>query len=87
MDLICTNCGEPWDLYHILHDAEPGDFERTGGLVTRCPCCEENSRTPLTQSQRDRLSTIAEMAPLFGDDVDGFACFLEDLAFIFDRDR
>ena len=82
MDLICTNCGEPWDLDHVLHDAEPGDFERDGGLITRCPHCEEQTKTPLPEKERERLSVIAEVAPFFGDDVDGLACFLEDMAFL-----
>ena len=79
MDLICTTCGEPWDLYHVLYDAEPEDFERKGGLITRCPCCEDRDRPPLTEKQSERLRVIAEVASLFGDDVDGFASFLEDM--------
>ena len=82
MDLICTNCKEPWDLDHVLHDAEPGDFERDGGLITRCPCCEEREKTPLPEKAQERLDTTAVVAPLFGDDVDGLACFLEDMAFL-----
>ena len=39
MDIICLNCGEPWDVYHIYHDAEPEEFERVGCVIRRCPCC------------------------------------------------
>ena len=21
MDVLCTTCGEPWDVYHLRHDA------------------------------------------------------------------
>jgi len=82
MDLICTNCKEPWDLYHVLHEADPQDFERDDGLITRCPHCEEQTKTPLPEKERERLSVIAEVAPFFGDDVDGLSCFLEDMAFL-----
>ena len=32
MDLICTCCGEPWDIYHVLHE-EPEGFDRQGGRI------------------------------------------------------
>ena len=79
MDIRCTNCGEPWDVDHVLHEAEPEDFDRQGGLITRCPCCEENQRTPRPAKERSRLAAIAAVAPLFGDDLDGLAAFLEDV--------
>jgi hypothetical protein len=80
MNLICTNCGEPWDLYHVLHEAEPQDIKRQGGLIRHCPCCDKRDKAPPTPSQQYRLHAIAEAACLFGDDVDGLACFLDDLA-------
>ena len=30
MDLLCTCCGEPWDIYHVLHE-EPEEFDRRAG--------------------------------------------------------
>ncbi len=76
MDLICTRCGEPWDLDYVLHDA-PGDFKRTGGLITHCPSCptEEPKHPP---AQRERLAAIAMLAGLLGNDIDGLAASLED---------
>ena len=79
MDIRCSSCGEPWDVDHVLHEAEPGEFDRQGGLIRRCPCCKENRRTPLSAKERARLAAIAEVAPLFGDDLDGLAAFLEDM--------
>ena len=38
MDLICTCCGEPWDVYHVLHE-DTTEFDRQGGLIRGCPCC------------------------------------------------
>jgi hypothetical protein len=77
MDLICLTCGEPWEVDHVLHDA-PADFERKGCLITRCPACAGRLPT-LTESDRERLGELAEVAVLHGSDIDGFAAFLEDL--------
>jgi hypothetical protein len=33
----------------------------------------------MTEDQRERLDEIAEAAQMFGEDLDGFACFLEDV--------
>jgi NAD-dependent SIR2 family protein deacetylase len=80
MDIICTNCGEPYDTDYILHDA-PEEFKRNGCLITACPCCEDRT-SPLSTTEKQRLQAIAEVAPLFGDDIDGFAAFLEDMSYI-----
>lgn len=76
MDLICVNCGEPWGLDHVVHE-EPRLFERNGCAVTSCPCCKD--RVPgLTETERRRLAVLAEIAADHGDDLDGFAAFLDD---------
>jgi hypothetical protein len=77
MDLICTSCGEPWDLDHVLHE-EPEEFERKGALITHCPCCKERTE-PLTEAERERLEDVRMVSELLGDDVDGAAAMLEDL--------
>ena len=79
MDLVCTTCGEPWSVDHVLHEADPEDFAREGGLISRCPCCPEHGTAAMSRETRERLKTIAAVAPLFGDDLDGFAAFLEDM--------
>ena len=76
MDLLCTRCGEPWDIAYVLHE-EPNAFKRKGGLIQRCPSC------PTAKPQHDpetqlKLVTVAAMAELMGDDVDGLAAVLED---------
>jgi hypothetical protein len=76
MDLVCTFCGEPWHIEYVLHE-EPGAFERTGGLIHRCPSCPKHP-PQLTPQERERLDTIKELAALLGDDVDGLAGLLED---------
>ncbi len=76
MDLPCIRCGEPWDLDYVVHEA-PCAFVRQGGLIRRCPSCPKDPpRLPAELAMR--LSTVAAMAQLFGDDLDGLAATLED---------
>ena len=76
MDLICTNCGEPWDMDTVLHD-EPDDFKRRGAAIIQCPACKENGPAP--KELREKLLAAREAGDLLGDDVDGYAAMLEDL--------
>ena len=78
MDIYCTTCGEPWDVDFVLHEADPEDFVRSDGAIYRCLCCQENRRT-LTEETRERLAAIRAIAPLFDDDLDGLAAFLDDV--------
>ncbi len=73
MDLLCVNCGEPWDIHHVLHD-EPETFEREGGVILHCPCCPKGE---LKSDEKKRA--LRDIGALFGDDIDGYACFLEDI--------
>lgn len=77
MDLVCTSCSEPWDLYYVLHD-EPHEFTRSGAGIIKCPCCKDRT-TELTKEERERLAAARELGELLGDDVDGYAAELEDL--------
>lgn len=79
MDLYCTRCAEPWDLDHVLHEAEPDDFVRQGGWIQECPECMGKPEPKLPQELREKLEVIREIAHVFCDDIDGFAVFLEDL--------
>lgn len=79
MDLVCTTCGEPWDLDYVLHD-EPEGFTRQGVAIVSCPCCKERGYgKDLDAEARERLSAARELGQLLGDDVDGYAAELEDL--------
>ena len=81
MDIPCVNCGEPWDLDYVLHDT-PYAFTRTDGRIDRCPACPVNGRPNLSEEERERLATVAELAEMCGDDLDGFAAELEDFGLI-----
>ena len=78
MDLICTCCGEPWAVDHVLHQ-EPDGFDRQGGLIRSCPCCHGTPPKGMTEERRSRLQAVAAAAQLLGDDVDGVAALLDDL--------
>ena len=78
MDLICTCCGEPWDVDYVLHE-EPRGFDRRGGRILACPCCHGTTPEGISQAERDRLTAVAAVAELLGDDVDGLAATLDDL--------
>lgn len=82
MDLICTRCGEPWDLDAVLHDM-PEDFERKGSLIARCPSCPPG-KPKLANATEARLAIIRFLAENLGDDVDGFAATLEDFGLLND---
>ena len=78
MDIICTRCAEPWDIFHIYHDSDPDDFDREGCLIRSCPCCKNGLEEELPKELVEDLQILAEMAEMFEDDLDGFACWCED---------
>lgn len=77
MDLICTACGEPWDMDYVLHE-EPEAFKRSGAAIIHCPACKER-KEPLAKEEKEKLEAAREVGELLGDDVDGYASELEDL--------
>jgi hypothetical protein len=80
MDLVCTRCGEPWDVDYVLHE-EPLGFRRRGGRIDRCPVCPEETPEH-SPEERHRLIAIRELANLLGDDIDGLATSLEDFGLL-----
>lgn len=88
MDLICSKCGEPWEVGHVLHE-EPERFNREGSLILGCPCCDanleyqsENLSEPEKEQLSFRLSCVREVCELLGDDVDGAASYLRDFSLL-----
>ena len=77
--MLCTCCGEPWDIDHVLHE-EPEEFNREGGLIRACPCCHGIRPKELPEEICESLELAASIAELCGDDVDGAAAMQDDLA-------
>ena len=74
MDLLCTRCGEPWEM--TLDDLSPAyrkDFLKGKG----CPCCH-NLKTA-TNINPENSYIQRELAPLLGDDIDGLASMMDDV--------
>ncbi|TNF82084.1 MAG: hypothetical protein EP299_01810 [Acidobacteria bacterium] len=89
MDVYCRICGEPWDLY-TFHDiaAEQGisyneataNFRKRGCRSTgwghsHCVPMPKEDDGELTQAQKAGI-----LYELLGDDMDGAAAMMEDLA-------
>lgn len=81
MDMVCVNCGEPYDMDYVLHDA-PAAFTRTHSRIDRCPACPATGRPTLSPEERERLDSIAAIADMCGDDIDGFVAGLEDFGLV-----
>jgi len=82
MDLICTRCGEPWDMDTVLHEM-PEAFRRKGALVTHCPTCPPG-KPELLETTTARLRIVSALARMSGDDVDSLAATLEDFGLLED---
>lgn len=81
MDLVCINCGEPWDMDYVLHEATSA-FTRTHGRIDRCPVCPATGRPQLSPAKQAQLDAIAALADMLGNDIDGLAAELEDFGFV-----
>lgn len=73
-DMICLQCGEPWDMDFVLHD-EPESFERKGAAISSCPACVSHEKPIRSYNE---MAMAAALADVMGDDVDGFVSALED---------
>lgn len=85
MDIYCPRCGEPWDLDSLHEEAAVSD--RTFQTVRRdfatrgCKALEAAfGATCAYTLTEDQSAMIREIYATNGDDVDGAAADLEDLA-------
>lgn len=75
MDLRCTNCGEPWEIYYVQHE-DPEAFERgSHGEIVVCSCCHGLERE---YAKTEEADNIRELHANLGDDLDGIAGLMED---------
>lgn len=85
MDTYCTHCREPWDLDYLRHDitdpkAEGFVFGRHRAIVLRCPSCQHARRRCASPRFRTLVTALGD---LLGDDADGLAAEIDDLAYLF----
>jgi len=76
MDIYCTNCGEPYELW--IEDDEDRELIQSV-REGRCPVCKgekPEGGTPF------RATLAAEMGALLGDDLDGLASMMDDAEYI-----
>ena len=71
MDIVCTRCGEPWDVDYVRHE-EPSGSKRRSGRIDRCPACP-TERPKHSGRELARLDAVRELANLLHDDIDGLA--------------
>lgn len=78
MDIYCPVCGEPWNL-DALHDVPGVAFESARRRFAREGCRVFGS-THNSAVDSDRAAKSAVLHQLLGDDIDGIAALMEDLA-------
>jgi len=75
MDVICTTCGEPWDVFTAYEELTLNK----SGVPVACPSCNGVEPKGMSPRQRQYLDDVAKAAELLGGDLDGLAAMLEDL--------
>jgi len=75
MDIRCTTCGEPWDVFTLADEGvSPKRFAAEG--------CKAFGSRHGGAIDDEKLMLITEMTYLLGDDVDGLAAELEDAEYL-----
>ena len=81
MDILCTRCGEPWDVFSLVDDMSPeeaNDLKAGRG----CPCCKDTSDEELHNINPEGSYIQQELAGILGDDIDGLAGTMEDFGLL-----
>ena len=81
MDVMCTRCGEPFDLSDLdwLTEQQQTTTEELRATFFRDGCESMLSNGEKT-CKRDRLSsTRFDLAELMGDDIDGYVSLMEEV--------
>ena len=76
MDVYCPRCGEPYEIYHLEHDASSEERRRFWD-GDGCASCygKEVKRRPFRAQAAEVLHDI------LGDDIDGLAAMMEDFEY------
>ena len=71
MDVICAQCGEPWDFYGVTHDFEQEEIEPFL-RGDHCPCCVEHHERRSGSFVEEHFSSLLEAT----DDPESFMKYL-----------
>ncbi len=75
MDINCSKCGEPWDVYTLNeYEVSIASFSKNGCKVFGVKCNEN------TIDKKNSL--YSEIYDILGDDVDGAASIIEDAQYL-----
>ena len=77
MDIYCTTCGEPWELWND-GEGEPAYKKAKRGA---CPSCDGDPAKAGRSGSMQAMATAA-LVDILGDDDDGIASMLEDFEYI-----
>lgn len=76
MDIYCTNCGEPYELW--IEDDEDRELMKSV-RHGRCPSCKGEKQEG---GRPFRAELAGVLGDLLGDDVDGLASEMEDAEYL-----
>ena len=81
MDILCTRCGEPWDVCSLTDDMTSGEakYLKAG---RGCPCCINKPDSEVTNRAPDASLAQRAIADVLGDDIDGLAATVDDFNLI-----
>ena len=75
MDIYCSKCGEPWDVYTLNEYEVTMESFSTNGCRAFGVKCNEN-----TIDKKNSL--YSEIYDILGDDVDGAASIIDDAKYL-----
>ena len=81
MDILCTRCGEPWDVFSLVDDMSPEEAEELKAGRC-CPCCKHTPDENLHNINPDGSHIQQALAGILGDDIDGLAASMEDFGLL-----
>ena len=76
MDIYCTNCGEPWELWND-GEGEPAYKKAKRGA---CPACDGDPAKAGRSGPKQAMKSKA-LVNILGDDDDGIAAMLQDIEY------
>lgn len=81
MDILCTRCGEPWDVFSLTDDMTPEEAEALKA-GRGCPCCASTPDEELHNINPEGSYAQRHLADILGDDIDGLAATMDDFGLI-----